>query len=83
MTQHTSATARRIGTCTEPADILIEGRSTIDGGLAYGRIRIEVYACQAHAREARTQWIPRPLTAFDAIAEPTHGHRCGEAYDRG
>lgn len=83
MTQHSmTATARRIGTCTEPATVLIEGRATIDGGLAYGPIRTEVYACDEHARTARTEWITRPLTAFDAIAEPVTGHHCGEALDR-
>ena len=80
--QHMTATTRRIGTCTQPAAVLIEGRASIDGGLAYGRIRTEVYACEEHARAARTEWIKRPLTAFDAIAEPTTGHRCGEALDR-
>ncbi|WP_328418397.1 hypothetical protein OG542_40325 (plasmid) [Streptomyces violaceus] len=83
MKQHsTTATARRIGTCTRDAAVLIEGRATIDGGLAYGPIRTEVYACEAHARAARTEWIQRPLTAFTALAEPTTGHRCGEALDR-
>jgi hypothetical protein len=83
MKQHsTTATARRIGTCTRDADVLIEGRATIDGGLAYGPIRTEAYACDEHARAARTEWIPRSLTAFTAIAEPTNGHHCGEAFDR-
>ena len=76
-------TARRIGTCTRPAAVLIEGRATIDGGLAYGPIRTEVYACEAHAHAARTEWIPKTLTAFTALAEPTTGHHCGEAADRG
>lgn len=80
--KHPTTTARRIGTCTQPADVLIEGRATIDGGLAYGPIRTEVYACDEHARAARTEWIARPLTAFTALAEPTTGHTCGEAYDR-
>jgi hypothetical protein len=78
---HMPETARRIGTCTQPADVLIEGRATVDGGLAYGPIRTKVYACDEHARAARTEWIPRPLTAFTAIAEPTTGHHCGEAHD--
>jgi hypothetical protein len=76
------ATARRIGACTQPADVLIEGRATIDGGLAYGPIRTEVYACEAHAYAARTEWIPKSLTAFTALAEPVTGHQCGEAFDR-
>jgi hypothetical protein len=82
MKQQQTATARRIGTCAQPADVLIEGRATIDGGLAYGPIRTEVYACDEHAHAARTEWIIRPLTAFTALAEPTTGHHCGQAYDR-
>jgi len=82
MTQQMTATARRIGTCTQPAAVLIEGRATIDGGLAYGPIRTEVYACDEHARAARTEWITRPLTAFTALAEPVSDRHCGEALDR-
>lgn len=74
-------TARRIGACTESATVLIEGRSQIDGGLAYGRLEIQVYACDRHARTARTEWIPSSLTAFTAIAEPVAGRRCGDAVD--
>ncbi|MFE6632603.1 hypothetical protein ACFVNB_35880 [Streptomyces rochei] len=76
-----SKTARRIGTCTRPAVTLIEGRAPVDE-LAYGPIRTEVYACDEHARTARTDWIKKPLTAFTALAEPTTGHDCGEAFDR-
>ncbi|WP_217207757.1 hypothetical protein [Streptomyces sp. AC550_RSS872] len=75
-----SKTIRHIGTCTRPAAILIEGREPVDG-LAYGPIRTEVYACDEHARTARTEWIEQPLTAFTALAEPTTGHGCGEAFD--
>ncbi|MEJ1202874.1 MULTISPECIES: hypothetical protein [unclassified Streptomyces] len=75
-------TTRRIGTCTQPATILIEGREPSVDGLAYGPIRTEVYACDEHARTARTEWIKQPLTAFTALAEPTTGHDCGEAFDR-
>lgn len=73
-------TTRRIGTCTRSATILIEGRAPVDG-LAYGPIRIAVYACDEHARTARTEWIKQPLTAFTALAEPTTGRDCGEASD--
>ncbi|MFD7720737.1 hypothetical protein [Streptomyces sp. NPDC059814] len=75
-----SKTDRRIGTCTRPATILIEGRVPVDG-LAYGPIRTEVYACDEHTPTARTEWIEQPLTAFSALAEPTTGHGCGEAVD--
>ncbi|MEU0002384.1 hypothetical protein ABZ069_36345 [Streptomyces microflavus] len=75
-----SKTTRHIGTCTRPAAILIEGRVPVDG-LAYGPIRIEVYACDEHARSARAEWIEQPLTAFTALAEPTTGYGCGEAVD--
>lgn len=75
-----SKTTRRIGTCARPAAILIEGRAPADG-LAYGPIHIEVYACDEHAHTARTEWIEQPLTAFTALAEPTTGHGCGEAFD--
>lgn len=74
-------TPRQIGTCTQPAAVFIEGRAPVDG-LAYGPIRTEVYACDEHARAARTEWIRSPLTAFTALAEPTAGHHCGEAFDR-
>ena len=76
-------TVRRIGTCTEPATVLIEGRSQIDGGLAYGPLEIQVYACDGHAREARMEWVERPLTPFTAIAERAAGRRCGDAVDAG
>lgn len=76
------ATARRIGTCTRDAAVLIEGRAPVDG-LAYGPVRTKVYACDDHARAARTEWIQRPLTAFTALAEPTAEHGCGEALDHG
>jgi hypothetical protein len=76
-----ATTARRIGTCTEPAAVLIEGRAPVDG-LAYGPIRIEVYACDTHAHAARTEWVTAPLTAFTRLAHPTTGHDCGEAVDR-
>lgn len=76
-------TVRRIGACTEPATVLIEGRSQIDGGLAYGRLEVQVYACDGHARDARAEWIVPPLTAFTAIAEPVAGRQCGDAVDAG
>lgn len=79
--QHPPETARRIGTCTQPAAVLIEGRAPADG-LAYGPIHIEVYACDVHGHAARTEWITPPLTAFTALAEPVTGHHCGEAFDR-
>ncbi|MFJ8195222.1 hypothetical protein ACIQ8D_36635 [Streptomyces sp. NPDC096094] len=71
---------RHIGTCTRPAATLIEGRAPVDD-LAYGPIRTEVYACDEHAYTARTEWIEQSLTAFTALAEPTTGHACGEAFD--
>ena len=74
-------TVRRIGTCTEPATVLIEGRSSIDGGLAYGLLEVQVYACDEHARTARMGWIPSSLTPFTAIAERVAGRRCGDAID--
>ncbi|MFJ2202394.1 hypothetical protein [Streptomyces violaceusniger] len=78
-----TTTVRRIGACTEPATVLIEGRSQIDGGLAYGRLEVQVHACDGHARTARAEWIFPPLTAFTAIAEPVAGRRCGDAVDAG
>ncbi|MFH8813035.1 hypothetical protein ACH4GZ_38550 [Streptomyces hygroscopicus] len=74
-------TVRRIGTCTEPATVLIEGRSQDDGGLAYGPLETQVYACDEHARTARTEWVVPPLTPFTAIAEPVAGRRCGDVVD--
>lgn len=79
--QHTPETARRIGACTQPAAVLIEGRAPADG-LAYGPIRTRVYACEEHARAARTEWIAPPLTAFTALAEPVTGRHCGDAFDQ-
>ena len=76
-----TATVRRIGTCTEPATVLIEARSQIDGGLAYGALETRVYACDEHARTARTEWVEPPLTPFTAIAEPVAGRQCGDAVD--
>lgn len=78
-----TVTARRIGTCTEPATTLIEGRSSIDGGLAYGALETRVYACDGHAHAARTEWVRPPLTPFTAIAESVVGRRCGDAVDAG
>ena len=72
---------RRIGTCTEPATVLIEGRSTIDGGLAYGALEIQVYACDEHAYTARTEWVRPPLTPITAIAERVVDRQCGDAVD--
>ncbi|WP_431776985.1 hypothetical protein [Streptomyces cucumeris] len=74
------STARRIGTCTQPATILLEARHPADG-LAYGALEFSVYVCDGHAHAARTEWIAPPLTPFTAIAEPTAGHQCGEAND--
>lgn len=76
-----TATVRRIGACTEPATTLIEGRSQIDGGLAYGALEVQVYTCDQHARTARTEWVRPPLTPFTAIAEPVAGRQCGDAVD--
>jgi hypothetical protein len=76
-------TVRRIGTCTELATVLIEGRSPIDGGLAYGLLEVQVYACDEHARTARMEWVEESLTPFTAIAEPVVGRRCGDAVDVG
>jgi hypothetical protein len=78
---HMTATVRRIGTCTEPATTLIEGRSPIDGGLAYGALETQVYACDEHAHAARTEWVLPPLTPFTAIAERVVDRRCGDAVD--
>jgi hypothetical protein len=74
-------TVRRIGKCTEPATVLIEGRSQIDGGLAYGFLEVQVYACDRHARTARTEWVAPSLTPFTAIAEPVAGRQCGDVVD--
>lgn len=74
-------TVRRIGTCTEPATVLIEGRSPIDGGLAYGALEVQVYACDGHARTARMEWVERPLTPFSAIAERVVDRQCGDVVD--
>ncbi|NKQ28043.1 hypothetical protein [Streptomyces galbus] len=76
-----SKITRHIGTCAKPATTLIEGRAPVDG-LAYGPIRTEVYACDDHARTARTEWIEQPLTAFTVLTRPAAGHGCGEALDR-
>ncbi|MDP9616439.1 hypothetical protein [Streptomyces demainii] len=75
------ATTRRIGTCTEPATTLVEGRSQIDGGLAYGPLETLVYACDEHGHTARTEWIAPTLTPFTAIAEPVADRQCGDATD--
>ncbi|WP_448334006.1 hypothetical protein [Streptomyces sp. DSM 41534] len=75
-----TTTVRRIGTCTQPATVLIEGRSPIDG-LAYGAVEVQVYACDEHARMARMEWVEESLTPFTAIAEPVAGRRCGDVID--
>lgn len=73
-------TARRIGTCTQPATTVLEARSPADG-LAYGALQSTIYVCDGHAHAARTEWIAPPLTPFTAIADSAAGHRCGEATD--
>lgn len=81
-TPMTATAIRRIGTCTEPATVLIEARARVDG-LAYGALETRVYACDGHAHVARTEWVLPPLTPFSAIAETVVDRQCGDAIDAG
>lgn len=63
--------------CGAPATVRFEGYSTHNGSI-YGSLDLDVYACEDHAGQARTEWMGGLLPYRTATAGTA---RCGESFD--